>query len=582
MQRALSSLLSLSLLSALAAQNCPDPVTGNVLGVGDEVMFPIQSIGFTFPFAGATYTDIHVSTNGFVTLSNGGTPAPGGSDYTATTAEFSTGAPRIAPLWNDLDIRADNNGQVLIANTPTKCTVTWRNAQNYNAGTGGGTRFDVQLELLPTGDIRFNYSPNVTNNSSLAAGQPAIVGVSPGGGVTLPAATDLGVGGASLDDATFELFATANTFDMPNLQLQLFPTSPGYVFVPGVPANCAASTDYGVGCVERLDSAYEFFANGAAFDLGSRTISMIWTGASYLVLDGGTGAIVAPSGTATMIANGDDVTATVTLSAAMPSIAGPVSDLVVCSNGFITFGSTGNGADYTPTAAEFLAWANAAIAVSWHDYNPTLTGSGKIWFEEIGGVAYVTWDNVYTHTTTIPHRFQAQYDVATGNVTIVYDTWTAAGNAHLVGVGQGGASPGVAAVDLSTALTASLTVFATAAPAAKLTTNSKPYLGNAGFAWDATQVPTLLPLAFLFIGDTIINPGVDLGFIGMPGCNAYSNGNLLNLSFPTPGGNGSVPLAIPNNPAIAGAVLTSQVVALSLDTPANLVVSNGNAVVVGY
>jgi hypothetical protein len=87
----------------------------------------------------------------------------------------------------------------------------------------------------------------------------------------------------------------------------------------------------------------------------------------------------------------------------------------------------------------------------------------------------------------------------------------------------------------------------------------------------------------MFLGDVVLNPGVDLTFLGMPTCNAYSNGNLANFPFPlTATGTGTVPFAIPNNPVFAGAVLSSQVVALSLATPFNLVSSNGNAITIGF
>jgi len=583
LKTALSASLCLSLAAFAAAQNCPTRSLGASLGVGDDVVFAIQPIGFAFPFAGTTYTNVHVSTNGFVYLSNTAVPAPGAADATPTTAEFVAGSPRIAAFWNDLDIRADNGAGVFLDSSAAGCTITWKNAQNYATNTKSTPVFDVQLQLLPNGDVRVYYGGTVTNKSSFAGGEVAIVGATPGAAAPLPTAVDYLVAGATVDNTVFETWATANTFDLQGRELMLVATAPGYAYVAANQTGCATSVDYGIGCVEQKDSFTELFATAAAFDLPGRTITLLRQPTGYLVLDTIPGTLVTPSAGAAIIANGDDTNGTVTLSAAMPVAGGTTSSLVVDSNGKIALAATATAADYTPTVAELLAFAAPTIAVVWHDLNPTLTGSGKIKFEEIAGIAYVTWDGVYTHNTTSPNTVQAQLNVATGDVTLVYGSFTPSGNAYLTGYSAGGASLQANALDLSTALANPQTIGDAELVGVKLTTGSLPYLGNAAFTWEASQVPTLLPFGFMFLGDFVLNPGVDLTFLGMPTCNAYTNGNLVNFAFPlTPTGTGSVPLAIPNNPAFAGAVLSAQVVALSLATPFNLVSSNGNAITLGF
>ena len=584
LKTALSVSLCLSLAAFAAAQNCPSNTLGTSLGVGDDTLFPIQPIGFAFPFAGATYTNVHVSTNGFVYLSNSSVPAPGLADATATTAEFVAGAPRVAAFWNDLNILAGNSAGVFLDSTAAGCTITWKNAQNYAGLNVLATPvFDVQLQLLPNGDVRVYYGGSVTNRSTFAGGQVAIVGATPGAAAPLPAAVDFLVAGATVDNTVFETWATANTFDLQGKELSLVATAPGYAYLTANPSNCAATVDYGTGCVEQRDSFSEFFATAPAFDLAGRTITMVRQPSGYLVLDSIAGTLVTPSASASIIANADDTNATVALSTAMPVAGGSTSSLVVDSNGKITLGATAPAADYTPTVNELLAFAAPTVAVVWHDLNPSLAGSGKIKFEEVAGIAYVTWEGVYTHTTTSSNTAQAQFDLATGNITLVYGTFTPSGNAYLTGYSAAGASTLNNALDLSTALAAPLTVDDAEQAGVKLTTSGKPFLGNAAFTWEASQVPTLLPAGFMFLGDFVLNPGIDLTFLGMPTCNAYSNGNLANFAFPlTPTGTGSVPFAIPNNPAFAGAVLSAQVVALSLATPFNLVSSNGNAITIGF
>lgn len=582
LKNALSISLCLSLAALAAAQNCPSNTLGASLGIGDDTLFGVQPIGFAFPFAGTTYTDVHVSTNGFVYLSNASMPAPGAADATPTTAEFVAGSPRIAAFWNDLDIRTDNGAGVFMDSSAAGCTITWKNAQNYAAATQSTPVFDVQLRLLPTGEVRVYYGAAVTNQSTFGGGQVAIVGATPGAAAPLPTPVDYLVAGATIDNTVFETWATANTFDLQGKGLTLLPTAPGYAYVAANQTNCAATLDYGTGCFDSRDTFSEFFATSAAFDLPGRTITMLRQTAGYLLLDSIPGTFVTPSAGAAVVANGDDTNATVTLSAAMPVPSGSTASLVVDSNGKITLGATAPASDYTPTVNELLAFTAPTLAVVWHDLNPTLTGSGKIKFEEVGGVAYVTWEGVYTHNTTSPNTVQVQFSLASGDITIVYDAFTPSGNAYLTGYTGLGASTEAGALDLTTALATPLAVSDIELRPA-LTANGKPVLGNAAFAWQASQVPTLLPFGFMFLGDLVLNPGIDLTFLGMPTCNAYSNGNLANFPFPlTVAGAGSVPFAIPNNPAFAGAVLSAQVVALSLATPFNLVSSNGNAITIGF
>lgn len=573
-------LATLLILSCSAvAQNCPDAVFGTAIGNGDDTMFTIRPIGFAFPLNGTTYTDVHICTNGYFHLSNGGTPTPGAADYSSTTTEFTSGSPRIAPMWNDLDVRTDNGGQVFINSTPAKCTITWDRAQNYNTATGGGTLFTMQAQLFPTGEVRFYYSANTSNNSSIAAGAPAITGMTNGGGAVLPTGSDLSVGGATADPTLFESFATANSFDLTNNSLLSIPSAPGWTFLTlGAPTNCAAATAYGAGCVPVYDSFYEIMTP-AAFDLTGATISWLRQPTGYIVLNSIPGTIVTPTANATIVANLDDTVQAVTLSAPLPIAGGTTSTLNICSNGHITLSATSNGNTLTPDAATFLAFAQTAVGII-HDLNPAATGSGKILFEQIGSTAYVTWNGVYSYNTTSPNQFQYQFDLVTGNITLVFGAMTPAGNNYLVGYSVGGPSPGVAASDLSVALAGAMTIADVTVNGLALAAPAGPVLGTT-FDLVTNNVPALVPLAFLFAGDTQL-PGIDLSFVGMPGCNGYTNANLTSATIPVVGTSGTFSLPIPNNPVFAGATVTFQSVAFSLATPLNLITSNGLAATLGY
>jgi hypothetical protein len=558
--------------AALSAQVCPERNLGTLLGTGDDTMFPMQPIGFTFPFAGATYTDVHITCNGYFFLSNSGVPAvpPGNGDYSSTPGELVAGGPRVCALWNDLNILPANNAGVYIDGTPSRCTITWDNAVNFELTT----RFLVQVQLFPSGEIRFFWSEGASNNSgyNFFAGS-GIVGVSPGQNALLPPQSDLSTSGATPSDTLFEQWTLQGTFDLPLRTMQLIPTNPGWVWVTSPWTGCASARDFGLGCVDTRDSFYEVMPS-AAFDLANTRIALVRTASGYIASNASTAAFVTPAPTAGIIANGDDVVQTIQLAQAMPVPGGTTQFLTVSSNGEIALGSTGNGADFAPDANRFLAFANTTIAAAWHDYNPSFGGSGKVVFEQAGGVAYVTWNNVFSYNTAAPDRFQYQFDLATGNVTIVYQTMSAQGNEYLVGYSVAGLGVRTIESDLSVDLAGTITVADAGVQGLTLSTNGLPAVGNAGFAYTATFVPAVSPVGILFFGDTE-TPPVDLGFLGMAGCRAYTNANLVSVTFPVAGGTGTQALPIPANNALIGTNLVAQAVAFTLATQLNLATSNG-------
>ncbi len=84
--RSLTLSLASLLLAPAAAAQCFDTAFGTQLTLppgGFDFELPIQPIGFAFPLAGATYTDLHITSKGYVWLSNAGVPLPGGVDITA-------------------------------------------------------------------------------------------------------------------------------------------------------------------------------------------------------------------------------------------------------------------------------------------------------------------------------------------------------------------------------------------------------------------------------------------------------------------------------------------------------------------
>jgi hypothetical protein len=418
----------------LLAAQCPlDPAIGTALPYGGfDYEYPMQAIGFVFPFAGTTYTHIHVTTKGMFYLSNGGVPVSGGYDYSPTTAELVSGSPRICPMWTDMGV--DSTSGVYLNSSASECTITWKDARGYGTSL---PLFSVQCKLFPSGEIRFSYSTATINNSSWIGPPPgwtAIIGASPGLGAILPAASDLSAGGVTLDNTIYEEFPAPDTFNMGGMYINLLPLNPGW-FYSAPPANCATASDYGQGCIQSDDSYHENYATALNMDLtAGKTITMLRSGSGYLVLDAIPGTIVPPGIGAVPVAAGDDVETTVALTGAMPVAGGTTSNLTICSNGQISLAATGNGTSWTPDVPTFMGWVQTVVAV-WHDYNNTLPGSGPVMFEQAGGFAYVTWNNVFSYGTApvTGDTFQWQFELATGNITLVFGTMTPDGNGYLVG-----------------------------------------------------------------------------------------------------------------------------------------------------
>ena len=126
------------------------------------------------------------------------------------------------------------------------------------------------------------------------------------------------------------------------------------------------------------------------------------------------------------------------------------SSISVCANGYLVLGSTNvatlNGGDYSPTLAE-MATGGARICPYWNDFNPTIAGSGQVYFDNsTPGVARVSWIRVYTYGTTLPGTMQISL-FANNTFTVAYGTLgttsTFQANTAIIGASPGVATPTV-------------------------------------------------------------------------------------------------------------------------------------------
>lgn len=318
--------------------------------------------------------------------------------------------------------------------------------------------------------------------------------------------------------------------------------SPGQVFATG--------TNYGTGCISQPGSSfYEHFPVGT-FDLSAPStpdnMSLVHTGIDYLAIAG----IVTyrpPTANAIALALSDDSEATVTLSSPFPvGYTGSTSTLQVCSNGFISTAS--NGVAFVPNVASMLTHTNTGW-YSWHDYDPGFAGA--VWFEEVGGVAYITWDNVPSFGGGPGDTFQFQFQItdgalAAGSVSIIWPWISGSGGPHLVGFSAGGASPDPGPTDLSALLPPAITAAARFAisPLA-LASDARPIVNTTVNLRTSNMSPTTL------IGGVVVGlhpqaVPIDLTSLGMPGCLQFTEQLFTLLFFPAGATSFLTPFPIPN------------------------------------
>ncbi len=546
MHRFLVSLSSAAILTMAAQAQCFEADFGTFIGTGDDVLLPSVAMNINFPMGGtfATYDHVQINTNGCAFLWNGvGTPVGTlATGYSASAATMVAnmqgtpgGSPRISPYWRDLDA-----AQVYVnTNIPGKCTITWANALDWQFG---GTPFTFQAQLFATGEVQFLYDAASVNLSVTP-----LAGISQGGGIADPGASDLSVAtsGVSTSRFVYETWATASTFDLTSMLVSFTQNAGGgYDTTPSAtPANCvhASHQQYGTGCYTQNDTVYQFSGSAVVAQpaLQGNVLLLAATGTGYRTswLPGIAGALyVPPTGGATLLAPADDGTETVTPpSIPFPVPGGSATNFTVGHNGIVTMGSAGNQTgDYSPTGAEVAASTNAAF-YSWSDFNDENVGSGSIKTEEVLGVYYVTWDGVDHWSGFVgnnPCTVQFQFDLNTGNVTIVWvtvdpDATSAYGSAWLVGATLPGVGANAGSKNLATG---PLTVGSPdQAPAISLSAAPIPIISPSTMVtYTASNIPEFVPTSGVYLSTMFlsVNPnpfGFDLFGIltNTPGCNAW-------------------------------------------------------------
>jgi len=166
-----------------------------------------SALPFAFPFFGQRYERVWINSDGNLTFDR---PDTASSDR--SLGRFASGAPRIAPLFMDLD--PTRGGAVLVSSSPERFTVTWQGVPEYRAA-GAGSPNTVQVSLFPDGRVEFHYQGITTTE--------AVVGLSRG----RLASTATIVRFADASPATFtgsfaERFTQGNDIDMVTLAQRFY------------------------------------------------------------------------------------------------------------------------------------------------------------------------------------------------------------------------------------------------------------------------------------------------------------------------------------------------------------------------
>ena len=167
---------------------------GVPLALGDDDSQRV-TLPFSFPFFGAVYTEVFVNSDGNLTFGEG----DDGTE-TRSLSKATTGPPRIAPLFADLDPSA-TAAYVRVYVLSDRVVVTCDGIPTF----GGSRRHIFQTALHDDGAIEFHYlSVNVNS---------AVVGIFPGGGQVEPAPVDLSGSFMAGQEGVAELFQLFPSLD---------------------------------------------------------------------------------------------------------------------------------------------------------------------------------------------------------------------------------------------------------------------------------------------------------------------------------------------------------------------------------
>jgi len=511
--------------SGFATVMTPD---GSGFAALDEGYSAELPLGFAFTMGGATYTHAIIDSNCELYLTNGSAGAGAGTYVQNVNANigpsgFGTNSfngvaqnPRIVVHGGDNHGPNATSDILVDTSVPGAFKVSWRDWSEY----GATDSWNCSTTLTSSNDIQFDYATGFNPSDSF--------GLTAGFGLAGATSVDLSAGGDSgALPLVFETFSGAT--DLENRSL-LFSdlAAGGYSYAVTCNTVPAGNTSFGTGCYDVANPTQAFYqhfpdaATASAALLGT-SITLLPTGEGYVVSSGG-GTYVAPSPAATVLPLGDDSSVPYTPSTPFPHGGGSVASLEIHSNCFVSMGP-GNSNTAWGSVAALLSSSEAAFRANF-DLNPAIPGSA-VSAEEIGSLLYVTWEAPrWGAPITAMERVQMQFDLTTGSVVYVWETLTSGSSPGDMVVGYApGPSLDPGAINLATALpivtspdvvSAALSLSASPDPVSSPTTGST-------ITYSIDNIPDANGSSGMYLGVNILSltgniPGMDLGFLGMPGC----------------------------------------------------------------
>ncbi|MCA8941027.1 MAG: hypothetical protein KDB80_00590, partial [Planctomycetes bacterium] len=303
----------------------------------------------------------------------------------------------------------------------------------------------------------------------------------------------------------------------------------------GIPT--ATVTSIGSGCGDCTGSFYELFSDPTTFDLGDTAIQLVPNATG--------GYDVKPSGLAYVFPNGTDLPlginaeTNVGLPFSLPYPGGTTTNLVVCSNGFISPAAS-NGTNGFPSTAEFHNGA-ARWAASWHNYDPAL--NGRINVMSSPTEVRVSFRNLFPSFGSGRDNFQYVF-LPDGTVHYIYRNMTAAGFNKLAGWTPGN-STDAGSIDLSTAVPTQFRLCQTDVDNLALSASDRPVLGTT-IQLVTDQIAPNSTSGVVMVSFTQTTPAIDLSIIGMEGCFLHGAGNGPTYPFNPASPSASIAFLVPN------------------------------------
>lgn len=160
--------------STVAYDTAPAPSLLSTVSACDDCS-QVVNLPWAFPFYGRSFTQLTVSSNGYLVLGNT-TAATFSNPPLAWEGTTSAPAGTLAPMWDDW--HTGNGGDVYAGQVGTAYVVEWRNV--YRLGQTSGIGYTFKVKLFSDGAFEFHYGNTVGGASFADSGASSTSGYQEG------------------------------------------------------------------------------------------------------------------------------------------------------------------------------------------------------------------------------------------------------------------------------------------------------------------------------------------------------------------------------------------------------------------